>query len=142
MGPRRSPALSQHRDATLAGRFEAGREQTALLLFDDGQGTPRPTVFAAGGLPSYITEEENAALLDDLASPAESGRRLGMDILSLITWRTPQSPRLWNCSPPRAADTAAAGRKSFSRPRSGCEPDPALRPYQPSRSSRSLPSKR
>lgn len=42
----------------------------------------RPAVFVAEGLSAYLAEEENAILLDNLASLAESGSRLGMDMLS------------------------------------------------------------
>lgn len=40
------------------------------------------TVFIVEGLSWYLTEEENACLLDDLASLAAAGSRLGIDIIS------------------------------------------------------------
>jgi len=40
------------------------------------------TVFIAEGLSWYLTEEENARLLDDLASLAAPGSRLGIDLMS------------------------------------------------------------
>jgi len=44
--------------------------------------TARPAVFIAEGLSWYPTEEENARLLDDLASLAAPLSRLGIDIVS------------------------------------------------------------
>jgi methyltransferase (TIGR00027 family) len=41
-----------------------------------------PTVFIVEGLSWYLTEEQNARLLDDLASLAAPGSRLGIDIIS------------------------------------------------------------
>ena len=46
--------------------------------FDDAA----PAVFIAEGLSWYLTEDENARLLDDLASLAAPGSRLGIDIVS------------------------------------------------------------
>jgi methyltransferase (TIGR00027 family) len=41
-----------------------------------------PTVFVAEGLSSYLTKDDNARLLDDLAALSPLGSRLGIDMLS------------------------------------------------------------
>lgn len=49
------------------------------------------TVFIVEGLSWYLTEEENARLLDHLASLAAPGSRLGIDIISLDALQDPTS---------------------------------------------------
>ena len=49
------------------------------------------TVFIVEGLSWYLTEEENARLLDDLASLAAPGSRLGIDIISRDHLESPTS---------------------------------------------------
>jgi methyltransferase (TIGR00027 family) len=49
------------------------------------------TVFIVEGLSWYLTEEENARLLDDLARLAAPGSRLGIDIISRDALQDPAS---------------------------------------------------
>jgi methyltransferase (TIGR00027 family) len=49
------------------------------------------TAFIVEGLSWYLTEEENARLLDDLASLAAPGSRLGIDIISRDHLESPAS---------------------------------------------------
>ena len=54
-----------------------------------GYSSAAPVVFIAEGLSWYLTEEENARLLDLLASLAVPGSRLGFDIVSQDTLEDP-----------------------------------------------------
>ena len=51
-------------------------------LTADGFDHAAPTVFIVEGLSWYLTEEENARLLEQLAGLAAPGSRLGIDIIS------------------------------------------------------------
>jgi methyltransferase (TIGR00027 family) len=53
------------------------------------------TVFIVEGLSWYLTEEENARLLDDLASLAAPGSRLGIDVISRDHLESPASAPLF-----------------------------------------------
>ncbi|HWE14194.1 MAG TPA: SAM-dependent methyltransferase [Solirubrobacteraceae bacterium] len=53
------------------------------------------TVFVVEGLSWYLTEEENARLLDGLASLAAPGSRLGIDIISRDHLESPASAPLF-----------------------------------------------
>jgi methyltransferase (TIGR00027 family) len=53
------------------------------------------TVFIVEGLSWYLTEEDNARLLDDLARLAASGSRLGIDIISRDHLDSPASAPLF-----------------------------------------------
>jgi methyltransferase (TIGR00027 family) len=53
------------------------------------------TVFIVEGLSWYLTEEENARLLDDLANLAAPGSRLGIDIISRDHLESPDAAPLF-----------------------------------------------
>lgn len=52
------------------------------VIIESGFDATRRAIFIAEGLSSYLTEEDNALLLDTLASLAARGSRLGIDMLS------------------------------------------------------------
>lgn len=54
-----------------------------------------PTAFIVEGLSWYLTEDENARLLDDLASLAAPGSRLGIDVISRDHLESPASAPLF-----------------------------------------------
>jgi hypothetical protein len=74
----------------------AGEEGFRLMEQWRLPGAPREnptarTAFIVEGLSWYLTEEENARLLDDLASLAAPGSRLGIDIISQDHLESPAS---------------------------------------------------
>lgn len=60
---------------------DLAEEDWPQSLTADGFDHAARTVFIVEGLSWYLTEEENARLLDDLASLAAPGSRLGIDII-------------------------------------------------------------
>jgi methyltransferase (TIGR00027 family) len=88
------PELLEHKQAILEQEHAEPRchrilvpvdlaeDDWPLALSAAGFDSSSPAVFIAEGLSYYLTEDENARLLDHLAALAASGSRLGIDMVS------------------------------------------------------------
>ena len=97
------PELLAHKQATLEREHaepscrrvvvaaDLGEDDWPQVLTAGGFDRAAPTVFVVEGLSWYLTENENARLLDDLASLAAPRSRLGIDIISLDHLESPDS---------------------------------------------------
>lgn len=68
---------------------DLGGDDWPQTLIGGGFDPAIPTVFIVEGLSWYLTEEQNAGLLDDLARLAAPGSRLGIDIISRENLESP-----------------------------------------------------
>jgi O-methyltransferase involved in polyketide biosynthesis len=77
------------------------------MLTGSGFGTSRPALFLAEGLTCYLTEDQNATLLDRLAALAAPGSILGIDIIS-HDYLDDLALRSLTCSPAAASAGSSA----------------------------------